>query len=172
MEKPKLTTNRIAAAFAIAIIADIIQLPINLVTFTGILAIPGEFADIMVDLGVMGLTSALLGFHWILLPSLFVEIIPGLDLCPTWTASVAFLVWQRKNERARVSVTPVEIRDAEVVRETTRHTVPPLLVEARTVSTNKSPVEDRLQRLNDMLNRQIITQAEYNAKRQEILTEV
>ena len=34
----------------------------------------------------------LLGFHWALLPAIAAEMVPALDLAPTWTASVLFIV--------------------------------------------------------------------------------
>ncbi len=33
----------------------------------------------------------LLGWHWALLPSLVAEMVPGLNLVPTWTAAVLFI---------------------------------------------------------------------------------
>jgi hypothetical protein len=129
MDQPKLTRNRIILAFAIAVIADVIQFPITAATATGIFAIPGELADFMVDCVVMVATCLLLGFHWALLPTLFVEIIPGLDLLPTWTGCVAFVLWQRKKEQAQ-STPPhpvVDVHAVEVVSELpdARHTVSP-----------------------------------------------
>ena len=99
MDKPPLTRGRIILVFAIAVFADIIQLPITAGQATGIFSIPGELADFLVDCVVMGATTMLLGFHWMLLPTLFVEVIPGLDLLPTWTACVAYVVWRRKKEQ-------------------------------------------------------------------------
>jgi hypothetical protein len=117
MVKPKLTRPRIILAFAIAILADLIQFPITAAEATGAFSIPGEFADFVVDCVVMGATTTLLGFHWVLLPSLFVEVIPGLDLLPTWTACVAYVVWQRKKEQAQpLPLRPIaDVQAVEVV---------------------------------------------------------
>jgi hypothetical protein len=117
MDKPALTRNRIILAFAIAVIADIIQFPIVAVEATGVFSIPGELADFLVDCVVMVATTMLLGFHWMLLPTLFMEVIPGLDLLPTWTACVAYVVWRRKKEQTqRQPLSPViDIREVEVV---------------------------------------------------------
>ena len=98
MRKPKLTRTRIILAFAAAVVADLIQLPITAVEGTGAFLIPGEIADLVVDCFAMAATTALLGFHWALLPSLILEVIPELDLLPTWTGCVAFVIWQRKKE--------------------------------------------------------------------------
>src|SRR5262249_33689926 len=99
MDKPLLTRKRILLAFALAAIADIIQFPITASEATGVFAIPGELVDLFVDCLLMAATTMLLGFHWILLPTLFVEIIPGLDLLPTWTGCVAFVVLLRKKQQ-------------------------------------------------------------------------
>ena len=75
------------AARAVAVAADAVQL----------LAAPlfGEgfaspFNDVL-DLVVAGALIKLLGFHWALLPSLAAEAVPGLDLAPTWTATVLLI---------------------------------------------------------------------------------
>jgi type III secretory pathway component EscV len=99
---PNLTvsSSRAAAALAIAVFADLIQLPINALFFTGFLAVPSEIADLVVDTAAAVLITALLGFHWALLPSFVAELFPGLDLIPTWTGCVALVVWQRRREHA------------------------------------------------------------------------
>ena len=118
MSKPRLTQKRIILAFAVAIIADVIQFPITAVEATGFFSIPGELADFVLDCFVMVATCLLLGFHWALLPTLLVEVIPGLELLPTWTACVAFVVWQRKKERAAPPPRPVvDVHALEVVSE-------------------------------------------------------
>ena len=86
-------------AFAVAVGADLIQLPITALEDAGAFLVPGELADFVVDCFVMVVTTALLGFHWALLPSLIVEMVPELDLIPTWTGCVAFVVWQRRREQ-------------------------------------------------------------------------
>jgi hypothetical protein len=107
MSQSKLTKQKIALAFTAAVIADAIQFPITAATMTGVLAIPGEGADLMVDSIMTVVTSTLLGFHWILLPSFVFEAIPGFDLFPTWTGCVAYVVWRRKKEQATASVVDV-----------------------------------------------------------------
>ena len=99
MDKPLLTRRRIILAFAIAGIADVLQLPITAGEATGVFAIPGEVADFVVDCVVMIVTTRLLGFHWMLLPTLLLEIIPGVDLLPTWTGCVGYVVWLRKKKQ-------------------------------------------------------------------------
>jgi len=57
---------------------------------------PGGFspADTAIDLGVALILTRLLGWHWAFLPTLFAELIPGLDLFPTWTAAVFYISCQ------------------------------------------------------------------------------
>lgn len=100
MNKTELTKQKIAVAFAAAVVADAIQFPITAATMTGVLALPGEGADLLIDSIMTVVTSTLLGFHWILLPSFVFEAIPGFDLFPTWTGCVAYVVWRRNKQKA------------------------------------------------------------------------
>jgi len=45
----------------------------------------------VLDLVVGGILVRLLGWHWAFLPSLVAELVPGLDLFPTWTAAVWYV---------------------------------------------------------------------------------
>ncbi len=92
-------------AWTIAIAADALQ----------ILALPffaaGGIspADSVVDLVVAFLLIRLIGWHWAFLPTLMAELVPGLDLFPTWTAAVFFVLRQRRladEQREIRSVTP------------------------------------------------------------------
>jgi hypothetical protein len=105
MPSPReLTPGRIAAAFLVAASADAIQLPLNAVALTGFLAVPSELFDLVVDAVTCVAVSLLLGgFHWVLAPTFLIEAVPVLDAIPTWTASVAALVWIRKKQAARAS---------------------------------------------------------------------
>ena len=44
--------------------------------------------DEAIDLAIGFTLWRLLGWHWAFLPALIAELIPGLDLVPTWTAAV------------------------------------------------------------------------------------
>jgi hypothetical protein len=74
-------------AWLIAIAADAIQL-IGMPLFA-----PGAVspADTVLDLAVAALLTRTLGWHWALLPTFAAELVPGLDLFPTWTAAVYFM---------------------------------------------------------------------------------
>jgi hypothetical protein len=75
-------------ALGIAAIADAVQF--GFAPFFGE-GFASAFNDAL-DLAVAGALIWLLGFHWALLPAAAAELMPGLDLAPTWTASVAFIV--------------------------------------------------------------------------------
>jgi hypothetical protein len=52
-------------------------------------------ADTVLDIAVAAILTKLLGWHWAFLPTLAAELVPGLDLFPTWTAAVFFVTRQR-----------------------------------------------------------------------------
>jgi hypothetical protein len=97
--KPKLTRGRMIAALVVGGLADLIQLPITASLATGVLSIPAEVLDVTIDLLVMAITTALLGFHFVLLPTFALELVPGVGALPTWTGCVSFVLWQRKREQ-------------------------------------------------------------------------
>ena len=174
-----LSSRRIQIAFAVAIIADVLQFPVTAVTATGLLAIPGELADLLVDGVAMVVISRQLGFHWVLLPSLFVEVIPGLDLIPTWTGAVAFLVWQRNKQPAAItSPTPRPVASTHAPPGNAGGTHGPI-IEAELVQPQQQPsaasqsdVDKRLERLLRLKQQRTITDEEYMAKRRQILDEL
>src|ERR1700757_289403 len=83
-------SRELRAAWVVAMAADSIQI-IALPLFAA-----GGFspADTMIDLAVALILSRLLGWHWAFLPTLFAELVPGLDLFPTWTAAVFYVTRQ------------------------------------------------------------------------------
>ncbi len=168
MTTSQLSQRHITAAYAIAIVADLVQLPLTAMTATGILAIPGEFVDFMIDCLVMLLTSILLGFHWLLLPSLFIEVVPGLEMFPTWTGCVACVVRMRRNELARSSAASYETEQES--GDSTAHAVP--LVVPPLPPRKDAAVQKRLRNLLALFEKNLISQEEYDAKRQQILAEL
>ena len=90
---------RVWIARGLAIAADLLQI----VLFP--LFLPGAaspWSDAL-DLAVAGAMTFLLGWHWAFLPSLVAEVVPGLDLVPTWTAA-AFFVTRGSGRVARGKV--------------------------------------------------------------------
>lgn len=96
---PLLTRRRIALAFAVAASADIIQW-----IFAGTTLLPLWFDDI-VDFVAMVALWRLVGFHFLLLPAFLAEVVPGVEMLPTWLAAVAYLVRLRSKEQ-RLDVGP------------------------------------------------------------------
>jgi hypothetical protein len=88
---PKLTWTRIALALAVAVIADGLQLLLNGFGWVG--------PDQIIDVIAMVLTSWLIGFHWLLLPTFVINFMPMLDDLPTWTACVIAVSALRKREQ-------------------------------------------------------------------------
>src|ERR1700681_621405 len=79
-------------AWAVAIAADALQIAaLPLFVEGGI-----SPADSLLDLIVAFVLIRLLGWHWAFLPTLAVELVPGADLFPTWTAAVWFVTRQQK----------------------------------------------------------------------------
>jgi len=172
MNKPKLTKDRIILAFAVAVVADAIQIPLGLLELTGFLFVPSFVVDTFIDFVAAGITCLLLGFHWALLPSIALEGIPGADLLPTWIGCVAFVVWRRKVEESK----PKPVVDVQAVTVVSQRPalpglVPPALPAGPVVGSAQiqGDVETRLRQLGELLAKALISQAEHDAKRREIL---
>lgn len=88
---PKLTWTRIVIALAVAAFADGLQLLLGPAGWV--------FGDQIIDLIAMVLTSWLIGFHWLLLPTFVINFIPVLDELPTWVACVLAVIALRKRGR-------------------------------------------------------------------------
>jgi len=117
MNKPEFTKERIKLAYAIAVIADLLEFPITGAEITILGAPGGEAAACLLDCIVMGAMTKILGFHWMFLPSFCVEVVPGLDLLPTWVGCVAFVVLQRKKDQAQAAPFPtaIDVQDVTAV---------------------------------------------------------
>jgi hypothetical protein len=180
MAKPKITRNRIILAFTVAVIADALEFPITGVEATVIGAPEGEAAAGVLDCIVMGIMIKLLGFHWMFLPSFIVEIIPAVDMFPTWVGCVGFVVWQCKREEAeRAKAPPLnavidvqEVAPASPPPTARRILPPPLPAQIPPPLPIQSDIEKRLKKLDDLREHNMISQTEYDAKRQEILSKI
>lgn len=78
-----LSKTRIRVAWTLALLADAVQVPADLGGPVGWLLGAG------LDLVMMAVMWAMLGFHWAFLPSFLTEWIPYLNLAPFWTLAVA-----------------------------------------------------------------------------------
>jgi len=78
---------RVRLARTIALAADFFQV----IAFP--LFFPGGLSPLVdaLDIGVAIVMTMLLGWHWAFLPTMFAELLPILDLFPTWTMAVFYV---------------------------------------------------------------------------------
>lgn len=94
--------TRIRVAFALAAVADMVQLAVFPLFVEG----AASPADDLLDLGVAGVMSLLLGWHWEFLPSFLGKLVPGVDFVPLWTLAVAN-VWRKSKKVDEAATGPV-----------------------------------------------------------------
>ena len=85
--------NRMRTAFALAIVADLVQIALFPLFIEG----AASPADDVLDLGMAGALSFLLGWHWEFAPSFLGKLVPGVDFVPLWTLAVANVYRKSKN---------------------------------------------------------------------------
>lgn len=91
--QPVLTPGpRLKTAMVLAILADVVQMVVMPLFVEG----AASPADDLLDLGMAGVLSWLLGWHWEFAPSFLGKLVPGVDLVPLWTLAVANVY--RKNK--------------------------------------------------------------------------
>ena len=79
--------GRIWAARGIAMAVDLAQIVIFPAFAEGALSPINDAVDVAVAVAL----SALIGWHWVFVPSFLSELIPMWDLVPTWTAAVWYV---------------------------------------------------------------------------------
>jgi len=79
---PLVTPRRILAARVIAIVVDLAQYALLPVTLTPL--------NNVIDVATGLLMIWLVGWHWAFLPTFLAELVPFVDLVPTWTLAVMF----------------------------------------------------------------------------------
>jgi len=85
-------------ALAVAVIADGVQLLLG--------PLGWAFGDQLTDVVAMLLVSWLIGFHWLLLPTFVLELVPLIDEFPTWTACVIAVIILRRREQRSIPPLP------------------------------------------------------------------
>jgi hypothetical protein len=90
-------------AWLVAIVTDAIQIG----AFPLFAAGGVSPADTVLDAIAGVILIRLLGWHWAFLPSFFAELVPGLDMFPTWTAAV-FYVTQKQVRSGEPEILPPE----------------------------------------------------------------
>ena len=83
---------RILIAGAVALLADFLQVILFPFFFEGAAS---PFDDAL-DIAVAAILTALLGWHWVFLPSMAAELVPGLDLAPFWSGAVLYVATTKK----------------------------------------------------------------------------
>ena len=92
----KLSGWRIVLALLFAVMADGLQIPLQVPPFSEI-----------IDVVAMVLTSLTIGFHLLLLPTFALEFIPMANALPTWTGCVlAVIALRRRAERQQPNPLP------------------------------------------------------------------
>lgn len=87
---PQLTRGRAVLALTLALGADAVQILLGPLGWT--------FLDEGIDLIMMVATCGLIGFHWLLLPTFLVEVVPIVDMLPTWTGCVVAVITLRRRK--------------------------------------------------------------------------
>jgi hypothetical protein len=170
-----LKNNRILMAYTVAIAADAIQIPLCLMAFTGFLLPVSEVVVIAVDVAAAGLIIAALGFSWVLMPTIVVESVIGLDAIPTWTLAVAYIVGHKKTspENASLKTAPsIDIDAIHLSSEIGSRTSPPVIQRPPPGSTSSVAVGQRLADLDKLHHSGLITAEEFQAKRQQVLAQL
>ena len=93
--------SRFRTAFILAILADALQIIVFPLFVEGA-ASPAE--DVL-DLGIGAVLASLLGWHWEFLPSFCAKLVPGVDLVPFWTLSVANVYRKARKEPVTIEAT-------------------------------------------------------------------
>jgi hypothetical protein len=89
-------------ALMLAMAADALQIAAFPVFAEGGVSPLDTLLDVVVAFGLI----RLLGWHWAFLPSLIAEVVPGMDLFPTWTAAVLYVTHERMQSGDGVVLPP------------------------------------------------------------------
>jgi hypothetical protein len=83
--------SRTRIALGLALAADAVQIVFIPLFGEGIVSPLNDGLDLVIGL----ILVRLLGWHWAFLPSFVAELVPGLDLFPSWTTAVWFATRSR-----------------------------------------------------------------------------
>jgi hypothetical protein len=86
-----LSRRRMWIAMGVAVVADALQLMLGPLGFA--------FFDEIIDVIAALILWRLIGFHWLLLPTFVVELVPVVDMLPTWIACVLWVINLRKRQQ-------------------------------------------------------------------------
>jgi hypothetical protein len=125
-----LTPRRVWAARAIAAFADLLQWVVFPLVMGGALSPADDVIDIAVGVAMV----VLVGWHWAFLPAFVAELMPFVDLAPTWTLAVWLATKDALPTRRRP---PRPIEHEEVPPEARRP--PPRPVDAEDIPPQALP---------------------------------
>jgi hypothetical protein len=80
------TRRRILAARTLAVVADAVQLGFLPLFVEGAASIVNDVLDVVIAIVMV----VLVGWHWAFAPAFLAELVPVVDLAPTWTLAVFF----------------------------------------------------------------------------------
>lgn len=122
---------RLKAAWVVAVGTDALQM------FFFPATVEGVFSPVTVALDclAMVLLAWLVGWHWVFLPSIVFELIPGVELAPTWTIAMA-IVSRGLNTRAQPGGSPEGTPPKDVTPHDDAHTI---TVEAKSSPSTDTP---------------------------------
>lgn len=104
---------RVRLARSLALLADFFQVIAFPLFFQGGLS---PLADVL-DIGVALVMTLLLGWHWAFLPTMVTEVVPILDLFPTWTIAVFYVTRGQAREPDTPQPPAPRIKDITPGRE-------------------------------------------------------
>ena len=102
----KLTKFRMFLALLIAVLTDALQFLLG--------PLGWALADDVIDVITMALASWVIGFHWLLLPTFVLKLVPLADDLPTWTACVLAVIYLRKREERASQPLPPQKPPVEI----------------------------------------------------------
>jgi hypothetical protein len=103
--KIEATPGRVKAARIIAMAADAIQIGGFAVFLPGYAS---PFDDVL-DVAVGVALTWLVGWHWSFLPGFLIELVPGMDLIPTWTAAIFIATRGQGKAEPQVDQEPMKV---------------------------------------------------------------
>ena len=98
--RPPLSRSRLRLAWTVALGADFVQLALSPLFGPGFASIFDNLLDVAVAIAL----TVLLGWHWEFLPGFALELIPFVDLVPTWSLACWLATRGRKPEDATPAV--------------------------------------------------------------------
>ena len=96
----ELTPGRVRAARFLGITADFVQIGLLPLFSPGWLSPLNDALDVLIAIAMI----LLVGWHWAFVPAFLAELVPVLDLVPSWTAAVLIATRNAPGAPARVRV--------------------------------------------------------------------